>query len=206
MRSVIIEGIFNSKFFDFQGYSMTDIWKRTAKSEKFKAALDVNVDPMRIVEVLEQKGTVLAFKKKGRIKSLYLIRREGNRFTCTESYYSDDIVKLPVVDLMDQKVAFTISEYAAGYKDGSAVFKDTVMPKLIRKAHGFNWSMCVTFMIIYSMIFYSALSLKGLLIGFPLGLAMGLCMRECDYHYEGHEGGKPLGNSGSSEVVSESVE
>ena len=203
MRSVIIEGIFNSKYFDFQGYSITDVSKRRAKSEKIKEILDVNVDPMRIVEVLEQKGMVLAFKKNGHIKSLYLIRREDHRYTCTECYYSDDIVKLPVVDLMDQKIAFMISEHTSMFKDGVAVFKDTVMPKLIRKEHGFNWSMCVTFIIIYSMISYSALNLKGLLIGLPMGLAMGFCMREADYRYEGHEGGKPLGNSGSSEAVSD---
>ena len=37
-------------------------------------------------------------------------------------------------------------------------------------------------------------------IGIAFGIAMGLCLRDVDFHYEGHEGGKPLGNSASEDV------
>lgn len=200
MRSVIIEGIFNNKFFDFQGYDLIVIGKRKAMSEKFKASLDVAVDPMLMVEVCEQKGTVYAFRKKGRIKSVYLIRRDGNRFTCSECFYSSDILKLPVIDLMDQKIAFETAQFAYSVKDGVAVFKDTVMPKLVRKEHGFNWGMCITFACIYGVAFNTAVKTSGIFIGIAFGIAMGLCLRDVDFHYEGHEGGKPLGNSASEGV------
>ena len=60
--------------------------------------------------------------------------------------------------------------------------------------------MFVTFAIIYAMCFYSVLDIKGISIGLPMGMAMGYCCANSEYYYEGHEGGKPLGNSVTKDI------
>lgn len=201
MESIIIDGIFNKKYFDLSGYSLIEVSKGKALSEKFRSSLDVQFDMSRLVEVCDQRGLVYAYVRKGRVKAIYFICRNVHAYTCNESYYSHDIVKRPIVDRLDQHIAFKMAKSASSHKDGTAVFKDTVMPALIIREHGFDWVSFASFALIFSITFYSTLHFSGIIVGILFGIAMGFAFRNVDYHYEGHKVGKSLGSSKVSEVT-----
>ena len=106
MEKYIVSGEFTSSSLNVQGYSLVQIGKGTVKSEKFKERSEVNFDPERLLDALQNKGKVYAYKKKGIVKSLYVVRRTENRYSCNEIFYAPDIMDEPVKDLMDAGTAY----------------------------------------------------------------------------------------------------
>ncbi|MBO4241972.1 MAG: hypothetical protein J5883_01685 [Clostridiales bacterium] len=186
MEKYIVSGEFTSSSLNVQGYSLVQIGKGTVKSEKFKERSEVNFDPERLLDALQNKGKVYAYKKKGIVKSLYVVRRTENRYSCNEIFYAPDIMDEPVKDLMDAQVAFLISHNSLSLsKDARAIFKNSVLPELKTKKKGFNWMMFFMFSALYGVMFSQAVgSPAGYIIGIMMGISMGLCLQDTTYHYD----------------------
>ncbi len=186
MEKYIVSGEFSSSSLEVQGYSLIEVGKGKAKSENFREMSEVSFDPEKLLDALENKGNVYAYKKKGIVKALYIVRWSGNRYSCNECFYAPDIEDEPVKDLVDAQMAFLISHNSLNLsKDERPVFKNAVMPELKVKKGGFNWAMGAAFAALYGVIFSQSLgNMTGCLIGIPMGISMGLCLQNKTYHYD----------------------
>lgn len=177
---------FSSSSLNVQGYSIIEVSKSKASDEKFKNRCKFFFTPDHLVNAVENKGKVYAYMRKGEVKALYVINNSSGKLICEEYYYSDDIAGEPIADLMDCQVAFLMADRIRYMKEeAAAVFKGTVLPKLIRKSGGYNWGFAIIFSMLYSTMFSqgfknTALAFSG--IGF--GIAMGACFAIPKYNFE----------------------
>ena len=171
MEKYIVSGEFSSSSLEVQGYSLIEVGKGKAKSENFREMSEVSFDPEKLLDALEDRGNVYAYKKKGIVKALYIVRWSGNRYSCNECFYAPDIEDEPVKDLMDAQMAFLISHNSLNLsKDERPVFKN---------------AMGAAFAALYGVIFSQSLgNMTGYLIGIPMGISMGLCLQNKTYHYD----------------------
>ena len=175
---------FTAEGLNVQGYSIIDISKRRVKNGKLFANMDFVVDVNHLAEVLENKGKLYGYTRKGVLKALYVVNRSGHTLSCDEVYFSPDLNGLPVTNLMDQQVIFLMAQNASYHADGSAVFQGTVIPKLTIETGAYNWYMALCFALLYSVVFMETLSSPaGIFAGIAMGAAMGFCFRSSKYKY-----------------------
>jgi hypothetical protein len=185
LRNLFIDKPFSAEGLNIQGFSIIDIGKGKVKKGKIFSNTDFVVDSDRLLKVLENKGKVYGYTKKGQLKALYVVTRDGHSLTCDEVYFSSDLNGEPVKNLMDQQVVFLMAQNASYYKDGKAVFQGNVVPKLTTKTGPYNWYMAISFALLYSFVFCTTLhSYLGIFSGIMMGLAMGSCFRSHKYEYE----------------------
>ncbi|MBO4687440.1 MAG: hypothetical protein J5636_02920 [Clostridiales bacterium] len=185
LRNIFIKKPFSAESLNIQGYSIVEISKRKLRKSKIFRNMDFVIDTNHLMDVLENKGKIYGYTKKGQLKALYVVTREGNCFTCDEVLFALDINGEPVTGLMDQQVVFLMAQNASYHKDGRAVFQGTVAPKLVQKTGPFNFFWAVFFAVIYSFVFSNSFSdFSGILIGVMMGICMGFCFRKQTYEYE----------------------
>ena len=185
LRNLFIEKPFRAESLNIQGYSIVEISKRKIQKGKIFSNMDFVVDANHLLEVLENKGKIYGYTKKGTLRALYVVTREEHRFSCDEVFYSPEINGEPVTNLMDQQVVFLMAQSASYHEDGCAVFQGTVAPKLIQKTGPYNWFWAVFFAALYSFVFTNSFSdATGILMGIMMGISMGFCFRTQTYAYE----------------------
>ena len=186
MRNLFISSKeFKAEALNVQGYDINQISLRKAKKDKFSEKLDVKVDMQQVLSALENKGYVYAFAKKGRIKALYISRKDGDTISCNEIFVEESLENEPIVNLMDQQVAFLLAQRVSAMKNGVAVFRGQTMPKLTVRAGKYNWWMCCAM----SLMFLGAYTRgfqdwRGAGLAVLMGFLMGLCFTEHFYVYE----------------------
>ena len=186
LKEIVLSGKeFDSNGLNIQNYSLIEVSKSRAMSEKFKSGAGFDFDPEHLAEVISNKGKVYAYMKKGSVDALYVVRKNDDDLICDECYYSPEISGEPVTDLMDQQVAFLIAERVRYTNGAKAFFRDLELPKLIRKSGAYNWGMAISFALLYSVMFTTSLHRPlGVFPGLCMGLAMGFCFQKATYHYE----------------------
>lgn len=214
LRNLFIDNPFSAEGLNVQGFSIIDLSKGKVKKGKIFSGADFKVDADHLLKVLENRGKVYGYTRKGALEALYVVTADGHLYSCDEVYYSSEIAEEPVTELMDQQVVFLMAQRASWHKDGSAVFQGTKVPKLTAKMGPYSWYWAVTFAIIYSVSFATTLrSPAGIMVGIMLGISMGFCFRSTKYEYvkeeasEGAEEGVAEAKSVSdeSEKASEKV-
>lgn len=185
VKDLFIEGKpFKAEALNIQGYSINEAGKFTVKREKFKNSLDVKVEIGQLLNALALKGKVYTYTKKGRIKAVYIVRRNEDNFSCDEIYYAKDIENEPITNLMDQQVAFLVAQRASYSEKGTATFRKEPMPQLTQLFGKYNWGMALCFTMLMSTGFVlGSGTLVSILPGIGFGFAMGLCFRESWYQY-----------------------
>ena len=176
MKLFKLDEEFTGSSLNIQDYDIIEIWRFKAKSEKFRAKSEVEFNPDVLTECIRNKGMIFGYVQKGVLKSLYIVRRNNNVFSCDECFYSKEICDEELIMKMDRQVAFLIAQHASAVKNGSAVFKGEVLPELKSKSMGFNWSMGIVFAMLYSIV-----------IGIMLGISMGFCFAKHTYHFESRD-------------------
>ena len=186
MRNLFISSKeFKAEALNVQGYEIHQVSLRKAKKEKFSERLDVKVDMQKVLSALENKGYVYTYTKKGRIKAVYVSRKEGETFSCNDIYIEEAIENEPVVNLMDQQVAFLLAQRASAYKNGVAVFREQTMPKMAVRSGKYNWSMCVLMSILFLGVYTRGFQdWRGAGLAVLMGFLIGFCFTEHFYVYE----------------------
>ena len=186
MRNLFISSKeFKAEALNVQGYEIHQVSLRKAKKEKFTAKLDVKVDMQKVLSALENKGYVYTYTKKGRIKAVYISRKEGETISCNEIYVEEGLENEPIVNLMDQQVAFLLAQRASAYKNGVAVFRGQTMPKLAVRAGKYNWAMGMLMSIMFLAAYTRGFQdWRGAGLAILMGFLMGLCFTEHFYVYE----------------------
>lgn len=188
MKLFKLDEEFTGSSLNIQGYDIIEIWRFKAKSEKFRAKSEVEFNPDVLTECIRNKGMIYGYVQKGVLKTLYIVRRNNNVFSCDECFYSKEICDEELIMKMDRQVAFLIAQHASAVKNGSAVFKGEVLPDLKSKSMGFNWSMGIVFAMLYSVVFVNAFHKEyGIVIGIMLGISMGFCFAKHTYHFESRD-------------------
>lgn len=186
MRNLFISSKeFKAEALNVQGYEINQVSLRKAKKEKFSEKLDVKVDMQQVLSALENKGYVYTYTKKGRIKALYISRKDGDTFSCNEIYVEESLENEPIVNLMDQQVAFLLAQRVSATKNDVAVFRGQTLPKLTVRAGKYNWwmgfSMFLVFLGPYTRGFQDW---RGAVLAVLMGFLMGFCFTEHFYVYE----------------------
>lgn len=185
LRNLFINKPFSAEGLNVQGYSIIDISKGKVRKGKIFSNTDFVIDSDHLLKVLENKGKVYGYTKKGHLKALYVVERDGHALTCDEVYFSSELNGEPVTDLMNQQVVFLMAQNASYYKDGKAVFQGTDVPKLTVKTGPYSWLTAISFALLYSVVFCTTLhTYLGIFSGIMMGLAMGSCFRSHKYEYE----------------------
>ena len=184
----IINGTFKSGELNIEGYSVSEVGKKKAASEKFRERADFDFDPQVLTDALKTGGKVFSYSNKGRVKAIYITTREDkNIFSLTKVYRSADITK-EISDKMDRETAFLLSSRASYYTDGKAYFLGEQLPRLKQKSGKFSWSMAIVFMLIYAPMFsIPSGNAIGIFPGVLMGLAMGFCFKDTKYYYQKEE-------------------
>ncbi|MBR3082422.1 MAG: hypothetical protein IKH06_06155 [Clostridiales bacterium] len=178
---------FKEDSLNIEGYSIKEVGKGNAVSDKFRAQTDFVFDPDRLIEALNNKGHVYAYVDKAKkVRAIYITVKKGECFSCEERLLSPSIANGPVVEKMDEQVRLLVADRATYYTKGRAFFLGEEMPKLKKKSEGFNFIMAVIFTFLYSMMFWQVFhGPVGIGIGVCMGISMGLCLAKHSYYYEG---------------------
>ena len=177
---------FTAESLNVPGFSIIEVGKMKAKSEKFKASADFGFDPDHLVSVLENKGKVYAYTEKKRVKALYVEEKNGNELICNERYLAPELEGTDTAEKLDAQVAFLVAQRASYTKDTSAVFMEKTMPVLKQTSGKFNVAMAIVFAIIYATAFSASFPNKAsaISIGICLGISMGFALASHKYYYE----------------------
>lgn len=185
MESFIITKEFKAEELNIQGYDISKVSKAKVLNEDFKAACKFDFDAQHVADIIENKGTVYAYKHKGEFLALFAISRDGSTFTCNDCYYASEL-NGDLIEKMDQQVAYIVANDARGQKDGRAIFKGVELPKLTSKSGQFSWLMGLAMTMCFGMMFWFALkNPAGIAIGLCMGVAMGFGFAGTIYSYEG---------------------
>ena len=184
-NTFIINKEFKTEELNIKGYDISSISKARALNENFKASCKFDFDPQHLADVIGNKGKVYTYRTKGGIVALYVVSREGNTYTCNETYHASDLSE-DIIEKMDKQVAFLVAQSASVSKDGKAIFKGVDLPKLSSKTGKYNWLMGLAMCLSFGTMFCVAMKTPaGIGVGIAMGIAMGLCFTESFYFYEG---------------------